>query len=108
MTVTNDLTPEQVDAWIGATVATLRESRLMTTHELADQLGMTYQTLRNKLKGDRGWSAHEIRRVAEFFDVTETDLFSGWGGRVACPQPRPPASDRVKRQGGRGSRTGSR
>lgn len=85
------LTQSQTDAWIGATVKTIMQARLMDTHELAGKVGMTDQTLRNRIRGDRAWSAHELIRLGEVLDVEPGELLSGWGGRVAVPFKQPTA-----------------
>lgn len=89
METMQQLTQEQADRWVGDTARTIMMARRLTTQDIADRMGLTYQTMRNKLAGDRSWHVNELISLGSALDVTVEELCNGWNGLVKVPDPRP-------------------
>ncbi len=60
----------------------------MRNVELKDVLGVSPNAVFMKLRGDSPWKAAEVEAVAEFFDVSVGDLYSGLGLFGDAKNPR--------------------
>ena len=60
----------------------------MRNVELKDVLGVSPNAVFMKLRGDSPWKAAEVEAVAEFFDVSVGDLYSGLGLFGDAKSPR--------------------
>lgn len=60
-----------------ALIESKRKELRYTNKDLALALGYkTEAAVRRKIKGERNWSASDIQKLTEIFDVTYEDLYS--------------------------------
>jgi transcriptional regulator with XRE-family HTH domain len=62
---------------ISIAVDLLRERKGVTVEQLAVYAGVNRSQLYRKLKGETGWKATDIARLADYFSVLPGDLFTG-------------------------------
>jgi hypothetical protein len=71
----------RTDLVITATVRALAASRSTALGDVAEAVGMPRSTFERRLsKG--GWTAAEVARLAEWFSVPVSDLFTGLDGHL--------------------------
>ena len=73
----------------------LRAERGISRRQLADALGVHYQTVGYLERGEYSPSLHLALRIAEYFEVPVEVLFSlprsrGWGAAESRPEPAGP------------------
>jgi DNA-binding Xre family transcriptional regulator len=86
--MTNASTLEKADDLVRASVRALMAGARHNNVSLAAAVGMSSETLRQKLRATgevRAFTAGEIARIAAFFGTPVEELFNGLGGRVQLP-----------------------
>lgn len=85
-----------VDAEIGRRVHTLMWDRRITQKALGERLGVGQSGLGRRLRGERGWSASELRGVSETLGVSVGFLFGEPDGPSVGPAGIEPTTSTVQ------------
>lgn len=88
--------PDPVNRVISATVKALYKGKDMSADEIARHLGISHGTMNGRLNCHTSWTAVEVRKMADLFDVRISDLYDGMGGTFG---PKPPVSRPARRKG---------
>lgn len=75
------------DATICATVRALRSAYGVDTAVLAQHMGVSRQSLYNRLNGAAPWLAHEVAAIAAYFGCKVQDLYDGTVSVRTAPAP---------------------
>lgn len=95
MTTVTEL-PDPVNRVISATVKALYSGKGMTADDVAARIGISHGTMSSRLRCLTSWTAAEVRKMADVFEVRISDLYDGMGGTF---DPKPPVSASTKRKG---------
>lgn len=78
----DDMTTDEPDATISATVRALAGARRADTAEIARAIGISRNSYYNRINGEKPWHARDVARAAAYFGVPIADLYAG---RVTIP-----------------------
>ena len=69
--------PNEIDRQVGSRVRMYRTMRGLSQERLGEALGVTFQQIQKYEKGTNRISASRLQQIAETFDVTIGNLYSG-------------------------------
>jgi hypothetical protein len=72
-----------VDRRITATAKAFLAGRGLRPVDVAPKLGMSVTSIYNKLNGTRAWTAAEVAALADLFQISVNDLYTGLSGTFA-------------------------
>ena len=77
--------PNEIDRQVGSRVRMYRTMRGMSQEKLGEALGVTFQQIQKYEKGTNRISASRLQQIAETFDVTIGNLYSGQDQAAGTP-----------------------
>ena len=77
--------PNDIDRHVGSRVRMYRTMRGMSQEKLGEALGVTFQQIQKYEKGTNRISASRLQQIAETFDVTIGNLYSGQDQPAGSP-----------------------
>ena len=85
-----------LDAWVGKTIRIVADKTETPLGAVATAIGISPSALTGKLKGQRPWTATEVKAVADLLGVDVARLYDGDGGYVQPPSDFHSAGDDLK------------
>ena len=75
--------PTEIDEFVGERVRAIRHDRGLTMMTVAADLGISHQQLQKYEVGTNRFSAGMLWQVAQYFEVSVSDLFPGTASRTS-------------------------